>query len=96
MNGCHRRALVRRIRTFATIMLMVSEQDREYMRRVGEAKAASHAEAASDHMRLAPIDRLRRSFAMSAEMRSAANLDARVDDVSAFYDRARARGLYVP
>ena len=77
-------------------MCVVSEQDRDYMRRVGAAKAASHADAVSEHLRLDPIDRLRRSFAISAELRAAANLGAREDDPSAFYDRARERGLYVP
>jgi hypothetical protein len=75
---------------------MVSEQDREYMRRLGEAKAASHADALSEHLRLAPIERLRRSFAMSADLRRHANLEARVDDPSAFYEKARALGLCDP
>lgn len=81
---------------FATIDFMVSEQDRDYMRRLGEAKAATHADAASEHMRLAPIERLRRSFAMSAALRAQANLAARVDDPSGFYERARARNLCDP
>jgi hypothetical protein len=75
---------------------MVSEQDREYMRRLGEAKAATHAEATSEYLRLTPIERLRRSFAMSAAHRAQANLAARIDDPSAFYDRARALGLCDP
>ncbi len=72
---------------------MVSERDHEYMRRLGEAKAAARADAVLEHQRLAPIERLRRSFAMSAALRERANLAARVDDPSAFYDRARALGL---
>jgi hypothetical protein len=75
---------------------MVSEQDREYMRRLGEAKAASHDDAASAHLRLAPIERLRRSFAMSAALRAQANLAARIDDPSAFYEKARTLGLCDP
>lgn len=75
---------------------MVSEQDRDYMRRLGEAKATSHADAWSKHLQLAPIERLRRSFAMSADLRHQANLEARVDDPSAFYEKARARGLCDP
>lgn len=75
---------------------MVSEQDREYMRRLGEAKTASHAETTSEHLRLTPIDRLRRSFAMSAASLGQANLAARIDDPSGFYDRARALGLCDP
>lgn len=72
---------------------MVSEQDREYMRRLGEAKASTHADAAAEHLRLPPIERLRRSFAMSDALRAEANLAARVDDPSAFYERARSLGL---
>lgn len=74
----------------------MSEQDRDYMRRLGAAKTAAHADAASDHLGLAPIDRLRRSFAISTTLRAQANLAARVDDPSGFYDRARARGLCDP
>jgi hypothetical protein len=81
---------------FATIGLMVSEQDREYMRRLGEAKAGTHADAASDHLRLPPIERLRRSFQMSAALRDRASLAAREDDPSGFYEKARARGLCDP
>jgi len=72
---------------------MVSEHDREAMRRIGAAKAAAHAAALAEHLALPPIERLRRSFAMSAAMRTEANLAARVDDPSAFYARARALGL---
>jgi len=75
---------------------MVSEQDREYMRRLGEAKAAAHADAASENLRLPPIERLRRSMAMSDALRDQANLAARVDDPSEFYARARALGLCDP
>ena len=75
---------------------MVSEHDREHMRRLGEAKAATHADAVLDHLRLTPIERLRRSSAMSAAMRPSANLTQRVDDPSAFYARARALGLCDP
>ena len=63
------------------------------MRRLGEAKAAAHADAASEHLRLPPIERLRRSMAMSEALRDEANLAARVDDPSEFYARARALGL---
>jgi hypothetical protein len=75
---------------------MVSEQDREYMRRLGEAKTSAHDQAASGHLRLTPIDRIRRSFAMSAALRAQANLATRIDDPSGFYDQARARGLLDP
>jgi hypothetical protein len=72
---------------------MVSERDRDHMRRLGEAKAAAHEAARSEHLALAPIDRLRRSSAMSAASWTTANLAAREDEPGAFYDRARALGL---
>jgi hypothetical protein len=72
---------------------MVSDSDREYMRRLGEAKANSRAAAVAAHLALAPIDRLRRSFALSAAMRATANLDRRDDRPEEFYARARALGL---
>jgi len=75
---------------------MVSEHDREHMRRIGEAKAATHGEVASAHSRLPAIERLRRSFEMSAALRQQANLASRVDDPSEFYERARALGLSDP
>lgn len=50
------------------------------MRRLGEAKAAARADATSEHPRLTPVERLRRSFAMSAAFMSEANLAARVDE----------------
>lgn len=75
---------------------MVSEDDRAYMRRLGAARAATHAAATSEHLALTPIERLRRSFALSAAHVGQANLDARQDDPSAFYARARALGLCDP
>lgn len=87
---------MRGISNFATIQDMVSEQDREYMRRLGEAKAAARADAVAEHQRLTPIDRLHRSFELSAAGRAHANLGARVDEPSAFYDRARLLGLCDP
>lgn len=75
---------------------MVSEQDRDYMRRLGEAKDSSHADTTREHAHLPVIERLRRSFALSASLRGRANLAARVDDPSPFYEMARARGLCDP
>ncbi len=49
------------------------------MRGLGDAKAMAHADAASEHLRLAPIERLRRWFALSAASRGQANLAARGD-----------------
>lgn len=66
------------------------------MHRLAEAKAASHAEATTQHLRLSPIERLRRSMALSAAHASTARLAVRVDDPSPFYERARALGLCDP
>lgn len=90
---CAAPATVRSAADLATIEFMVSEQDREYMRRLAAAKSVAHGDAEAEHRRLEPIERLRRSFIMSATMMPEANLGARVDDPSAFYERARARGL---
>jgi hypothetical protein len=75
---------------------MVSEQDRAFMRRLAEAKAESHADATVEHLRLPPIERLRRSMALSAAHASEARRTARVDDPSPFYERARTLGLCDP
>jgi hypothetical protein len=72
----------------------VSEADREYFRRIGRYKEESHAAAQAAHLALPPLERLRRSFAFSAQWRTRANLTARHDDPSPFYERARALGLY--
>jgi hypothetical protein len=76
--------------------MAVSARDREFMRRVGEAKAASHAEAAARHRALPLAERLRRSWALYLAGRSTAGGDPRDDDPTPFYDRARALGLYRP
>ncbi len=74
----------------------VSERDRAYMRRIGEAKAASHAEAAAAHRALPLEERLRRSWALYLAGRSTVRDEPRDDDPTPFYDRARALGLYRP
>jgi hypothetical protein len=76
--------------------MTVSAHGREHMRRIGEAKAASHAEAAARHRALPVAERLRRSWALYLAGRSTIREDARDDDPAPFYDRARARGLYRP
>jgi hypothetical protein len=76
--------------------MKASASDREYMRRIGEAKAASHAEAAARHRALPLRERLRRSWELFLAGRSSAALAEREDDPTPFYDRARALGLYRP
>ena len=75
----------------------VPERDREFMRRVGAAKAASHAEVAARHRALPIVERLRRSWALYLAGRSSSMPQARADDdPTPFYDRARTLGLYRP
>ncbi|MCL4684561.1 hypothetical protein KJ059_07380 [Myxococcota bacterium] len=76
--------------------MSVSASDREFMRRIGEAKAASHADAAARHRALPLRERLQRSWALYLAGRSALPDAERDDDPTPFYDRARALGLYRP
>lgn len=73
----------------------VSNRDREFMKRIGAYKAASHSEAESTHRASALAERLRRSWALYMASRSSRRV-ADDDDPSPFYARARARGLYRP
>jgi hypothetical protein len=76
--------------------MAVSRRDREHMRRIGEAKAASHAEAAQRHRALPLEERLRRSLELWLARGDRARGAGRDDDPSPFYDRARRLGLYKP
>jgi hypothetical protein len=76
--------------------MAVSKHDRVYMQRLGQYKAASHAETTAHHQALPLAQRLQRSWALFVACRDTARLDAREDDPSQFYDLARARGLYRP
>ena len=64
------------------------------MRRLGEAKAASHAAAHAAHLALSQEERLARSVALMR--RYIASAPPRHDDPTPFYDRARRLGLYRP
>jgi hypothetical protein len=74
----------------------VSERDREVMRRIGAAKAASHVEAAARHSALPLVERLRRSWALYLAGRAARTPETREDDPTPFYERARKLGMYQP
>jgi hypothetical protein len=74
----------------------VSDRDREVMRRIGAAKAASHAEAAAEHRALSLGDRLRRSWALYVTRRDSGSVERRDDDPTQFYTRARELGMYQP
>ncbi len=67
------------------------------MRRIGAHKTAAHADAAAAHRQTSAAERLKRSWALYLSMRSSVRAaDARDDDPSPFYERARALGLYRP
>jgi hypothetical protein len=74
----------------------VSDREREYMRRVGELKQGSHDDALARHRALPIAERVRKSWALYLATRASARLEARSDDPSPFYARARALGLYRP
>jgi hypothetical protein len=65
------------------------------MRRLGAAKAASHAEAAAAHLALGIEERLRRSWMLYVQGRGSTSRTDE-DDPSPFYEAARARNLYRP
>jgi hypothetical protein len=64
------------------------------MRRIGAAKAASHADALTHHRALPLAERLRRSWELYLHGRTTAQVVH--EDPVEFYDRARALGLYRP
>lgn len=72
----------------------VSDREREHLRRLGELKASSHAEATAAHLALPLEERLARSVALMR--RFLASAPPRQDDPSPFYERARRLGLYRP
>jgi hypothetical protein len=74
----------------------VSDRDREVMRRIGAAKAASHAEAAAEHRALTVAERLQRSWALYLARRDPGLSESRDDDPTPFYARARELGMYRP
>lgn len=75
-------------------VVAVSEQERDYMRRLGAFQAQGHAEALAAHLALPPAERLARSIALMRRFMASAR--PRNDDPTPFYDRARRLGLYRP
>jgi hypothetical protein len=71
----------------------VSERDREHFRKLGEAKALAHREAAEAHRALPLDERLARSWDLYVAFGRPAP-EERDDDPTPFYERARALGLY--
>ncbi len=76
--------------------MAVSEQERDYMRRLGEHEAEVHAKRLAEHLALDLEERLQRSFMLAWRFRKAVRQHAREDDPGAIYERARALGLYRP
>lgn len=80
--------------------MSVTQQDRDYMRRIAAYKAHSHAEAAAAHAARSLTERLRESWALSqraaAVRRGAPDRAAGDPDELRFYERARQLELYEP
>ena len=76
--------------------MAVSVADRDYMRRLGEFEASGDADKAQAHRARPLSERLALSASFCRRFRKAANLQARQDDPSPFYDRARQLGFYRP
>ena len=75
--------------------MAASERERRYFAHLGELKASSHAQAANDHLALPLAQRLSRSWALYETFRQLPDTTQRGDEGPlAFYERARALGLY--
>ena len=66
------------------------------MRRIGEFKAASHRDRLAEHLSLSLEERLQRSWRLFEALCDSVAEAREDDDPTAFYDRARALGLYRP
>jgi hypothetical protein len=75
---------------------MVSENDRAYMKRLGEYKAAAHREALEAHLALSLEERLERSWQLYELFRDQGSETERGDDALELYAKARRLGLYIP
>ena len=69
----------------------VAPKDHDYFRRIGAAKARSHADAAAEHAARSLDERLEESIRIYRRYRDEAA--PRDDDPSPLYERARALGL---
>ena len=70
-----------------------SEHDFDYMRRLGEFKAASHRDALAAHLALSVNDRLVASEQLAKRDGPRNMHRAQQDDLAAFFRRARELGL---
>ena len=76
--------------------MTVSEKDRDYFRRLGEWKAANHAEALREHLAKPPIERIASSFELWRRWVDPTHAADRDDDPTPLFDRARELGCYRP
>ena len=75
--------------------MAVSQRERSFFAHLGELKASSHAQAVVDHLALPLAQRLMRSWALYESFRQPPEMTQRGDEGPlAFYERARALGLY--
>ena len=75
--------------------MAVSQRERSFLTHLGKLKAESHAQAAVVHLSLPLAERLVRSWALFESFRQdAATTQPGNEGPLAFYERARALGLY--
>lgn len=74
--------------------MSVTQRERDYMRRIGEIKAARHEAARAEHLALPGAERLARSWNLYVAYRG--SLPPHDEGPVEFYERARALGLYRP
>jgi hypothetical protein len=72
----------------------VTERDRDYMRRLGDLKAASHREALRDHLALSLEERLQRSWEFLEQLPAMAWHVEPADGALELYRTASQLGLY--
>jgi len=73
----------------------VSEQDRDYMRRLGEYKQASHRETLREHLALSVEKRLEWSWEFAELCRDNLRNEVAENGAIELYARARRLGIYV-
>ncbi len=76
--------------------MTVSERDFDYMRRLGRFQEEGRKKRAAYHASLSLEERLARSLELSRAFLSRARVEARHDDPTPSYDRARKLGFYRP
>ena len=74
--------------------MTVSDKDRDYFNRIGQAKSRAHNKALQAHLQLSMSERLARSWQLYLDSRY--EVKPRDDDnPTLFYKRARELGLYI-